>query len=90
MSKIKSIWSQADKFLTLARKILVNTVTAILLIVFTFAINLGQISGVGSMFIVLLKKKLIRKTKFYGLNQLVWLLTLVLIHRLHFHLTHLL
>jgi len=46
MSKIKSIWSQADKFLTLARKILVNTVTAILLIVFTFAI----LGGVGSMF----------------------------------------
>ena len=46
MSKIKSIWSQADKFLTLARKILVNTVTAIVLIVFTFAI----LGGVGSMF----------------------------------------
>ena len=46
MSKIKSIWSQADKFLTLARKILVNTVTAIVLIVFTFAI----LGGVGSLF----------------------------------------
>ena len=46
MSKIKSIWSQADKFLTLARKILVNTVTAIVLIVFTFAI----LGGVGSIF----------------------------------------
>jgi len=46
MSKIKSIWSQADKFLTLTRKIIVNTVTAIVLIVITFSI----LGGVGSMF----------------------------------------
>jgi len=46
MSKIKSIWSKADKFLTLARKIIVNTATAIVLIVITFSI----LGGVGSMF----------------------------------------
>ena len=46
MSKIKSIWSQTDKFLTLARKIIVNTATAIVLIIITFSI----LGAVGSMF----------------------------------------
>ena len=46
MSKIKSIWSKADSFLTLARKIIVNTFTAIVLIVITFSI----LGGVGAMF----------------------------------------
>ena len=46
MSKVKSIWSTIDRYLTLARKIIVNTVTAVVLIFFTFAI----IGGVGSIF----------------------------------------
>ncbi len=65
MSKIKSIWSQADKFLTLARKILVNTVTAIVLIVITFSI----LSGVGSMFSP--EEEIDTENKVLWFNQLV-------------------
>ena len=63
MSKIKSIWSQADKFLTLARKIIVNTVTAIVLIVITFSI----LGGVGSMFAP--EEEIDTENKSFGLNQ---------------------
>ncbi len=46
MSEKKSIWAIADGFLTKTRKIIVNSVTALVLIVITFSI----IGGVGSMF----------------------------------------
>jgi protease-4 len=46
MSDKKSIWSTADNFLTKTRKIIVNSVTALILIVITFSI----LGGVGSMF----------------------------------------
>ena len=46
MSDKKSIWSTADTFLTKTRKIIVNSVTALILIVITFSI----LGGVGSMF----------------------------------------
>ena len=46
MSDKKSIWSTADHFLTKTRKIIVNSVTALILIVITFSI----LGGVGSMF----------------------------------------
>jgi len=46
MSKAKSIWSKADKFLTITRKIIVNAFTAIVLVVITFSI----LGGVGAMF----------------------------------------
>ncbi|MDA9145929.1 signal peptide peptidase SppA [Gammaproteobacteria bacterium] len=46
MSEKKSIWAIADGFLTKTRKIIVNSVTALILIVITFSI----IGGVGSMF----------------------------------------
>ena len=46
MSKAQSLWSKADNFLSLSRKILVNLVTAIVLIVLTFSI----IGGIGSIF----------------------------------------
>ena len=46
MDKPQSLWSKADKFLTLTRKILVNTFTAIILVVITFSI----LGGVGSLF----------------------------------------
>ena len=46
MSENKSIWSTADNFLTKTRKIIVNSVTALILIVITFSI----LGGVGSMF----------------------------------------
>ena len=46
MSKAKSIWSKADKFLTVTRKIIVNVFTAIVLVVITFSI----LGGVGAMF----------------------------------------
>jgi protease-4 len=46
MSDKKSIWSTADNFLTKTRKIIVNSVTALVLIVITFSI----LGGVGSMF----------------------------------------
>ena len=47
MSKVQSIWSKADRFLSLSRKIFINTLTAIFLIVITFAI----LGGIGSSFI---------------------------------------
>ena len=46
MSKAKSIWSKADKFLTITWKIIVNAFTAIVLVVITFSI----LGGVGAMF----------------------------------------
>ena len=46
MSKAQSLWSKADNFLSLSRKILVNLITAIVLIVLTFSI----IGGIGSIF----------------------------------------
>ena len=41
MSKVQSVWSKADKFLSLSRKLIVNTFTAIFLIVITFTIIVG-------------------------------------------------
>ena len=46
MSEKKSIWAIADGFLTKTRKIIVNSFTALVLIVITFSI----LGGVGSMF----------------------------------------
>ena len=46
MSKPQSLWSKADRFLTLSRKIVLNTFTAIFLIIITFSI----LGGIGSMF----------------------------------------
>ena len=46
MSKAQSLWSKADKFLSLSRKIIINLVTAIVLVVVTFTI----IGGIGSIF----------------------------------------
>ena len=46
MSDKKSIWATADNFLTKTRKIIINSVTALVLIVITFSI----LGGVGSMF----------------------------------------
>mgnify|MGYP001194000299 FL=1 len=46
MSKAKSIWSKADKFLTITRKIIVNVFTAIILVFITFSI----LGGFGTMF----------------------------------------
>ena len=64
MSKVQSVWSKADKFLTLSRKIIINLFTVVVLIVITFSL----IGGIGSFF--LKKKAFQQKTKFYGLNQL--------------------
>ena len=47
MSKVQSIWSKADRFLSLSRKIFINSLTAIFLIVITFAI----LGSIGSSFI---------------------------------------
>ena len=46
MSEKKSIWGKADSFLSLARKIIVNGATALVLVVLTFSI----LGGVGSAF----------------------------------------
>ena len=46
MSDKQSIWSKADNFLTKTRKIIVNSLTALVLIFVTFAI----LGGVGSLF----------------------------------------
>lgn len=46
MSTAKSIWSKADKFLTITRKIIVNVFTAIILVFITFSI----LGGFGAMF----------------------------------------
>ena len=45
MKKPKSIWSKADNFLSLIRKLLLNAVTAIVLIIITFSILGGIISS---------------------------------------------
>ena len=46
MSKVQSVWSKADKFLTLSRKIIVNLFTIVVLILITFSL----IGGIGSFF----------------------------------------
>ena len=46
MSKAQSLWSKADKFLSLSRKIIINSVTAVVLVVVTFSI----IGGISSVF----------------------------------------
>ena len=46
MSKAQSLWSKADKFLSLSRKIIINLVTAVVLVVVTFSI----IGGISSAF----------------------------------------
>lgn len=46
MSKVQSLWSKTDKFLTLSRKIILNSFTAIVLIILTFSI----IAGISSFF----------------------------------------
>ena len=46
MSKPQSLWSKADRFLTLTRKIVVNTFTGLILIVITFSL----LGGIGSIF----------------------------------------
>jgi protease-4 len=46
MSEKQSIWSKADSFLTTTRKIIVNSLTALILVIITFSL----LAGVGSMF----------------------------------------
>ncbi len=46
MSEKQSIWSKADSFLTTTRKIIVNSLTALILVVVTFSL----LGGIGSMF----------------------------------------
>ena len=46
MSKTQSIWSKADKFLTLTRKIFLNSATILVLILITFS----MIAGIGTIF----------------------------------------
>ena len=46
MSKVQSVWSKADKFLTLSRKIIINIATVFVLVVITFSL----IGGIGSFF----------------------------------------
>ena len=46
MSEKQSIWSKADSFLTKTRKILLNTLTAFLLVIITFSL----VGGLGSVF----------------------------------------
>ena len=46
MSKVQSVWSKADKFLTLSRKIIINLFTVVVLVVITFSL----IGGIGSFF----------------------------------------
>jgi len=46
MSKTQSIWSKADKFLTLTRKIFLNSATILVLILITFS----MIAGIGKIF----------------------------------------
>ena len=46
MSEKQSIWSKADTFLTTTRKIIVNSLTALILVVVTFSL----LGGIGSMF----------------------------------------
>ena len=47
MSNNKSIWNKASDFLALTRKILLNSVTAIVLVVLTFSILGGLASSFG-------------------------------------------
>jgi protease-4 len=46
MSEKQSIWSKADSFLTKTRKIIVNSLTALILVFVTFSL----LGGIGSMF----------------------------------------
>ena len=46
MSGKQSIWSKADSFLTTTRKIIVNSLTALILVIITFSL----LAGIGSMF----------------------------------------
>jgi protease-4 len=46
MSNQQSIWSKADSFLTTTRKIIVNSLTALVLVIITFSL----LAGIGSMF----------------------------------------
>ena len=46
MSEKQSIWSKADSFLSTTRKIIVNSLTALILVVVTFSL----LGGIGSMF----------------------------------------
>ena len=46
MSEKQSIWSKADSFLTTTRKIIFNSLTALILVIVTFAL----LGGIGSMF----------------------------------------
>ena len=46
MSEKQSIWSKADSFLITTRKIIVNSLTALILVVVTFSL----LGGIGSMF----------------------------------------
>ena len=46
MSEKQSIWSKADSFLTTTRKIIVNSLTALILVIITFSL----LAGIGSMF----------------------------------------
>ena len=46
MSEKQSIWSKADSFLTTTRKIIVNSLTALILVIVTFSL----LGGIGSMF----------------------------------------
>ena len=45
MNKPRSLWSKTDNFLSLIRKILLNTITAIILVIITFSI-LGSIMSI--------------------------------------------
>lgn len=46
MSEKQSIWEKADSFLTTTRKIIVNSLTALILVIVTFSL----LGGIGSMF----------------------------------------
>ena len=46
MSEKQSIWAKADSFLTTTRKIIVNSLTALILVIVTFSF----LGGIGSMF----------------------------------------
>lgn len=46
MSEKKSIWAKADSFLTTTRKIIVNSLTALILVIVTFLL----LGGIGSIF----------------------------------------
>ena len=46
MNQKKSIWQQADSFLSLSRKIIINGATVLILVVITFTV----IGGVASSF----------------------------------------